>query len=225
MHPRIVRDAYEVLGIPTTATVDEIRRAYRKLVAIFRLFALECNSHFRQALKWHPDRHIDDKEHATRVFFEVRSLQSAGTLFDRSTIQVSHAYQALADRLDFSSVPTASETSQIFAIHPSQLSSQGSTDSAVSMTSSHILMSGSNVSSTRTTPTSSLGGSVKRSPRETHKWQRTARQPPINVATSEAIDVLGGSHVVIVYDRPENIRPSARGQFGVKAQNGHDFKQ
>lgn len=34
MHPRIVRDAYQVLGIPTTASIDEIRQAYRDLVAL-----------------------------------------------------------------------------------------------------------------------------------------------------------------------------------------------
>lgn len=191
--------------------------------SLFRFLALGRNSHLRQAMKWHPDRHIDDKEHATKVFFEARSLQDTSTLFDRSPIQVSHAYQALADRLDFSSVPTASDSSQIFAIHPSpHLSSQGSTDSAVSMTSSRIFtMRDSKVSSTRTTPTSSLGGSVKRSPREAHKWPRTTQQPPISVATSEAIDVLGGSDVLIVHDRPDNTRPSARGQNGIKTQNGH----
>lgn len=47
-------DYYDILGISKNASVDEIKKAYRK-----------------QALQWHPDRHKDDKEEAERRFKEI----------------------------------------------------------------------------------------------------------------------------------------------------------
>ena len=44
-------DYYEIFGVEQTATQDEIKRAYRKA-----------------AMKWHPDRNINNIEEATRVF-------------------------------------------------------------------------------------------------------------------------------------------------------------
>lgn len=48
------RDFYEVLGVTRTASVDEIKSAYRKA-----------------ALKWHPDRHPEDKHDAEVKFREA----------------------------------------------------------------------------------------------------------------------------------------------------------
>ena len=52
-----MRCHYEVLGIPLTASNDEIKKAYRK-----------C------ALQWHPDKHVDSntKEEANKKFLEIQ---------------------------------------------------------------------------------------------------------------------------------------------------------
>ncbi len=50
--PTMATDYYEVLGVPKTATADEIKRAYRKL-----------------AIKWHPDR--NKSEEAAERFTQI----------------------------------------------------------------------------------------------------------------------------------------------------------
>src|ERR1700693_5103267 len=53
------RDFYEVLGVTKTATVDEIKSAYRKA-----------------ALKWHPDRNPENKHEAEEKFRESTEAYS-----------------------------------------------------------------------------------------------------------------------------------------------------
>jgi molecular chaperone DnaJ len=48
------RDYYEILGLTKTATQADIKSAYRKM-----------------ALKWHPDKHADNKEEAETKFKEI----------------------------------------------------------------------------------------------------------------------------------------------------------
>ncbi|KAI0029602.1 hypothetical protein K488DRAFT_88566 [Vararia minispora EC-137] len=53
---------YAVLGVAPHASFDEIRNAYKRL-----------------ALKWHPDRHVDDKEVAAVKFVEINKAYTALT--------------------------------------------------------------------------------------------------------------------------------------------------
>lgn len=65
-------DYYGILGVPKTASQDDIKKAYRKL-----------------ALKWHPDKNPDNKEEAERKFkelaeaYEVLSDTSKRDAYDR----------------------------------------------------------------------------------------------------------------------------------------------
>jgi hypothetical protein len=52
------KDYYAVLGLSKGASVDEIKKAYKKL-----------------ALKWHPDRNLNNKESAEAKFKEVRAVK------------------------------------------------------------------------------------------------------------------------------------------------------
>jgi len=58
-------DVYEVLGVDEKATAKEIKKAYQKA-----------------AMKWHPDRNLEDKENATEKFQEV--IQSVDGFNTRS---------------------------------------------------------------------------------------------------------------------------------------------
>ena len=53
------KDLYEILGVPKDATPEVIRKAYKKL-----------------ALKWHPDKHVDDKKEAEEKFKEINEAYS-----------------------------------------------------------------------------------------------------------------------------------------------------
>ncbi len=67
------RDFYEVLGVERTASVDEIKSAYRK-----------------SALKWHPDRNPDNKQEAEHKFRECTEAYSV--LSDAQKRQVYDTY-------------------------------------------------------------------------------------------------------------------------------------
>lgn len=65
-------DYYEILGVPKTATEDDIRKGYR-----------------RQALRWHPDKNPDNKDAAEERFklvseaYEVLSNKEKREIYDR----------------------------------------------------------------------------------------------------------------------------------------------
>ncbi len=67
------RDFYEVLGVERTASVDEIKSAYRK-----------------SALKWHPDRNPENKQEAEHKFRECTEAYSV--LSDAQKRQVYDTY-------------------------------------------------------------------------------------------------------------------------------------
>ena len=53
------KDYYEILGVTKDASDDVIRKAYKKL-----------------AIKWHPDKHVDDKKEAEEKFKEISEAYS-----------------------------------------------------------------------------------------------------------------------------------------------------
>src|SRR5215470_8286535 len=67
------RDYYEVLGVARTATLDEVKSAYRKA-----------------ALKWHPDRNPENKAEAETKFRE--STEAYSVLSDPQKRQIYDAY-------------------------------------------------------------------------------------------------------------------------------------
>lgn len=68
------KNYYAILDLSSGASEEEIRLAYKKLVSAVHLSMLlhvhKASSVF-QALKWHPDRHLDNKEDAQEKFIEV----------------------------------------------------------------------------------------------------------------------------------------------------------
>lgn len=56
------KDWYKILGISRTASMSEIKKAYKKL-----------------ALQWHPDKNVDNKEEAEDKFREIATAYEVGS--------------------------------------------------------------------------------------------------------------------------------------------------
>lgn len=80
------KDYYKILGVKRDASQKEIKKAYRKL-----------------ALKWHPDKHKEDKEVAEEKFkeiaeaYEVLSNEETRAKYDRGEDTSEQANQARAN--------------------------------------------------------------------------------------------------------------------------------
>lgn len=55
------KDWYKILGVSRTASMSEIKKAYKKL-----------------ALQWHPDKNVDNREEAESKFQEIASAYEVG---------------------------------------------------------------------------------------------------------------------------------------------------
>jgi preprotein translocase subunit Sec63 len=66
------RDPYAVLGVPRSASADDIKAAYR-----------------REALKWHPDRHPESEREAATARF--KAVSEAYQARQRHRVRRTHA--------------------------------------------------------------------------------------------------------------------------------------
>lgn len=58
------KDWYKILGVPKTASMSEIKKAYKKL-----------------ALQWHPDKNVENREEAEAKFREIAGAYEVGSYF------------------------------------------------------------------------------------------------------------------------------------------------
>lgn len=72
------RDYYEVLEVSKTATIDEIKKSYRKL-----------------ALKWHPDRNPDNKVEAETKFKEISEANEVLTNEEKKELYDKFGHEGL----------------------------------------------------------------------------------------------------------------------------------
>mmetsp|Transcript_11793 Transcript_11793/g.15397 ORF Transcript_11793/g.15397 Transcript_11793/m.15397 type:complete len:445 (-) Transcript_11793:287-1621(-) len=85
------KNFYEVLGVPTTASPSDIRKAYRKL-----------------AIQWHPDKNISNKEVVTEVFktvtqaYEVLSNPDSRREYDEALTRAAHPAAGAPEGFDLS---------------------------------------------------------------------------------------------------------------------------
>uniref|UniRef100_A0ACB8G3C4 Uncharacterized protein n=1 Tax=Sphaerodactylus townsendi TaxID=933632 RepID=A0ACB8G3C4_9SAUR len=70
LHQLIMVEYYEALGLPRNASLDAIKKAYRK-----------------KALKWHPDKNPDNKQYAEQRFKEI--AEAYEVLSDKPLLQTS----------------------------------------------------------------------------------------------------------------------------------------
>lgn len=65
------KDWYKILGISKTASIAEIKRAYKKL-----------------ALQWHPDKNVDNRDEAENKFREIAAAYEVRIIISSTTFKL-----------------------------------------------------------------------------------------------------------------------------------------
>lgn len=74
------KDWYKILGISKTASIAEIKRAYKKL-----------------ALLWHPDKNVDNREEAENKFREIAAAYEVRIIISSATFNLGLCMASLKD--------------------------------------------------------------------------------------------------------------------------------
>lgn len=70
------KDWYKILGVSKTASIAEIKKAYKKL-----------------ALQWHPDKNVDKREEAENKFREIAAAYEVSIIYKAFSFSHTHTHR------------------------------------------------------------------------------------------------------------------------------------